>query len=121
MTIGRKASSCLRCPIIVHNSMFGGSQIQSCLAHLLPDVFTSGLRHTLYRFDHGCRHMSHQFARRVDPERLNPLALVHRSLDQVVTSQPIAIIALTQSSGKYDIHCKMFSSERATSASLTRT
>jgi hypothetical protein len=41
-----------------------------------------------------------------------------RSLDQVVTSQPMSIMVLMQSSGKYDIHRKMFSSERATSASL---
>ena len=44
-----------------------------------------------------------------------------RPPDQVVTSQPIAIMDLMQSSGKYDIHCSMFRSERAVSASFGRT
>jgi hypothetical protein len=48
---------------------------QSCAG-----VFTSGLRHTLYPFGHKYRHVLHQFARRVDPERLNPLALALRLL-----------------------------------------
>jgi hypothetical protein len=38
-----------------------------------------------------------------------------RRAHYVVTSQPMSIMVLTQSSGKYDIHCKMFSSERAAS------
>jgi uncharacterized UBP type Zn finger protein len=35
----------------------------------------------------------------------------------VLTSHPIVIIVLMQSSGKYDIHCRMLSSERLMSSS----
>jgi hypothetical protein len=42
-------------------------------------------------------------------------------LDQVEISHPMSIMVLMQSSGKYDIHCRMFSSERAASASLNGT
>jgi hypothetical protein len=41
--------------------------------------------------------------------------------DQVLTSQPMSIMVLMQSSGRYDIHCRMFSSERAVSASFNGT
>src|ERR1700737_5525224 len=65
----------------------------------------------------GVRQAASPEARGIAVYQANPES---RSLDQVVTSQPISIMVLMQSSGKYDIHCKMFSSERAASSALTR-
>ena len=40
--------------------------------------------------------------------------------DQAVRSQPILIIVLTQSSGKYELHSRMFPTERTLPALIVR-
>ena len=52
-------------------------------------------------------------------EMIGSLGLPRALVDYVVTSHPILIMALTQSSGRYDIHSKILRSERATAATLS--